>query len=200
MIGTTDDEMRLYAYLEPPDWISEPEALRRLALELPAAGEAAQVYEGFRGLRKAQGAPHAPADLLWAVQTELRLRYHSIEIARLRAARGERTFVYRFGWRSPDHHGWLGACHAIDLPFTFGNLEAPGMASFAGGGSAAAALARDWMDAICAFARRGDPSHVAIGTWPAYDLARQATLGFAAERALLEAPGEPERRVLAPLL
>jgi len=207
VIGTTDDEMRLYAYLEPPDSISEPEALRRLAFELPAiapagcaAGDAAPVYEAFRGLRKAQGAPHAPADLLWAIQTELRLHYHSIEIARLRAARGERTFVYRFGWRSPDQHGWLGACHAIDLPFTFGNLDAPGMASFAGAGPAAAALSRDWMDAICAFARSGDPSHAAIGSWPAYDLARQPTLGFAAERALLEAPGEAERRALAPFL
>jgi len=104
--------------------------------------------------------------------------------------------VHRFGWRSPDLHGWPGACHAIDLPFTFGNLDAPGMAAFAGKGDAAEALARDWMDAICAFARSGDPSHAAIGAWPAYDLERRATLHFGATRALLDAPDDAERRVL----
>lgn len=197
MIGTTDDEMRLYSYFEPPASISEAEALRRIALELPARGDAEHAYEGFRALHQAKGAPHEPADLLWAIQTEVRLRHHSTEIARIRAARGDRTFVYRFGWRSPDHNGWLGACHALDLPFTFGNLDAPGMAAFAGGGDQAGALARDWMDAICAFARRGEPSHAAIGTWPAYDPKQRATLHFAAERALLAAPGDLEHRLLA---
>ena len=157
LIGTTDDEMRLYAYLVPPESISEAEALQRLALELPGAGDAAGVYEAFRALRREEGASHAPADLLWAIQTEVRLRHHSLEIARLRAARGERTFVYRFGWRSPDLGGRLGACHAIDLPFTFGNLDAPGMPAFAGGGGRAEALARDWMDSICAFRADGRP-------------------------------------------
>jgi para-nitrobenzyl esterase len=196
-IGTTDDEMRLYAYFEAPDSIAEAEALRRLALELPGRGDAARVYAAFRELRAARGEPHAPADLLWAIQTEVRLRHHSRAIAEARAAIGARSFVYRFGWRSPDEGGRLGACHALDLPFTFGNLDAPGMAAFAGAGADAHALAADWMDAWCAFARSGDPSHAGIGTWPAYDLARRATFHFGARRELRFAPDLAEREVLA---
>jgi len=197
VIGTTDDEMRLYAYFEAPDSLTEAEVLRRLALELPGAGDAARVHEAFRALLAERGAPHAPADVLWAVQTEVRLRHHSHEVAVRFAARGDRVFVHRFGWRSPDHAGWLGACHALDLPFTFGNLDAPGMPAFAGGGPAAEALAHDWMDALCAFARCGDPSHASIGTWPAWTATRRATLHFAARRELREASGEAERRILA---
>jgi len=196
-IGTTDDEMRLYAYFEAPESIGEAEVLRRLAWELPGAGDAPRVYAAFRAIRAARGAPHAPADLLWAIQTEVRLRHHSTRIAEARADRGLRTFVYRFGWRSPDEQGRLGACHAVDLPFTFGNLDAPGMAAFAGGGAEAESLARDWMDAWCAFARTGDPSHRGIGAWPAYDRGRRATLHFGTPRALRDAPDDEERAVLA---
>jgi para-nitrobenzyl esterase len=196
-IGTTDDEMRLYAFFEAPDSIAEGEALRRLALELPGADDAHRVYDAFRAIRAKRGAPHAPADLLWAIQTEVRLRHHSTRIAEARADRGLRTFVYRFGWRSPDEHGRLGACHALDLPFTFGNLDAPGMPAFAGGGAEAESLARDWMDAWSAFARSGDPSHRGIGAWPAYDRARRATLHFGASRVPRDAPDDEERAVLA---
>jgi para-nitrobenzyl esterase len=197
VIGTTDDEMRLYACFEAPDSIGEKEALRRLALELPGSGDADRVYHAFRAIRAGRGAPHAPADLLWAVQTEVRLRHHSTAIAEARAARGAPAFAYRFGWRSPDAGGRLGACHALDLPFTFGNLDAPGMAAFTGGGAGAQALARDWMDAWCAFARSGDPSHAAIGAWPRYDAARRATYHFGAERRVADAPDDAERAVLA---
>jgi len=196
VIGTTDDEMRLYAVFEPPDAISEAEALHRVARELPGAGDAVRVYAAFRELRASRGAPHGPADVLWAIQSEARLRHHSRQIAEARAAQGRRSFVYRFGWRSPAEHGWLGACHALDLPFTFGNLDAPGMAAFAGGGPAAEALARDWMDAWIAFAHSGDPSHAAIGTWPAYDRERRATLHFGEQRALRFAPDAEERAVM----
>jgi para-nitrobenzyl esterase len=197
VIGTTDDEMRLYAYFEPPESISEAEALRRLERELPGAGDASRVYEKLGPIRAMRQQPHAPADLLWAIQTEVRLRYHSTRIAEARATAGLPTFVYRFGWRSPDAGGALGACHALDLPFTFGNLDAPGMAAFAGGGPDAEALARDWMDAWCAFARTGDPSHPAIGTWPPYERARRATLHFAGHRAVRDRLGDAEDDLLA---
>ena len=59
----------------------------------------------------------------------------------------------------PRGGGVHGACHALDLPFSFGNLDAPGMREFAGAGAPPQRLAEQMMDAWCAFARSGDPSH-----------------------------------------
>ena len=36
--------------------------------------------------------------------------------------------------RRPRGSGALGACHAVELPFVFGTLDAPGMAAFSGSG------------------------------------------------------------------
>ena len=44
--------------------------------------------------------------------------------------------MYVFTWPSPAA-GVLGACHAIELPFVFGTLDAPNMAGFSAGGSRA---------------------------------------------------------------
>jgi para-nitrobenzyl esterase len=86
----------------------------------------------------------------------------------------------------------MGACHAIDLPFVFGNLDAPGMSAFAGEGPEAEALAHAMIDAWVAFARDGDPAR-AGAAWPRYDLARRATLELGRLRELRDAPLDEER-------
>ena len=68
------------------------------------------------------------------------------------------SFSYRFGW--PAAGGRLGACHGIDIPFTFGNFV-DGWAEFVGEDDAARRLSRTMRDAWAAFARDGDPG------WPA---------------------------------
>ena len=82
--------------------------------------------------------------------------------------------MYLFSWRSPARGGVHGACHALDLPFVFGNLDAPGMRAFAGEGPEAQALAEAMMDAwVRVRARRSSPRS-AVG----YDAARRATFEF----------------------
>jgi para-nitrobenzyl esterase len=98
--------------------------------------------------------------------------------------------MYLFGWRSPARDGVMGACHALDLPFVFGNLDAPGMPAFAGEGADARAVSDAMMDAWLAFARGESP-------WPCYDTARRATFEFSRESALREAPYEDERALIA---
>src|SRR6185436_13323720 len=92
-----------------------------------------------------------------------------------------RTWMYGFGWRSPARDGVMGACHALDLPFVFGNLDAPGMPAFAGEGADAQAVAESMMDAWCAFARGEAP-------WAPYELSRRATFEFGRVRELRNAP------------
>jgi para-nitrobenzyl esterase len=198
LIGTTRDEMRLFDPVLPD---SEDVARMVVAAQLdgiaPEARDAAsrELLALHRELLTARGAPARANDLFFSIQTELSLRYHATRIAEAREP-GRNTWMYLFTWESPARGGVHGACHALDLPFSFGNLDAPGMPEFAGGGAAAEALAQRTMDAWCAFARTGDPSHESVGAWPVYERTRRATLELGARRALLDAPCERERAAL----
>jgi para-nitrobenzyl esterase len=83
----------------------------------------------------------------------------------------------------------LGACHAVDIPFTFDNLDATGVAQFTGDGSERAAVATAYSGAILAFARDGDPG------WPRYRAPRRPVQRFGADPVVLDDP-EPAVREL----
>jgi len=88
----------------------------------------------------------------------------------------------------------LGSCHALEVPFVFGNLGADGIGMLVGDAppaSLADALQASWL----AFARTGDPSNDVLGEWPAYDTDRRATMELDAEPRVVEDP-EAERREL----
>ena len=74
---------------------------------------------------------------------------------RSRAVRN--TWMYRFDWPSPALRGWLGATHAIEIPFVFGNFELPSIAKFVGAGPDATALSQKMMALWAHFARHGHP-------------------------------------------
>jgi para-nitrobenzyl esterase len=105
----------------------------------------------------------------------------------------QRTFMYRFSWRSPLAGGRLGACHALDVPFALGTLGDPGIAPFAGSGPAAERVARTTMDAWLRFARGGDPG------WPAYAPPRRATFVIDDPARVEDAPHEKERALWSAL-
>ena len=69
--------------------------------------------------------------------------------------------MYSFDWATPAFGGMLGACHAVDIPFAFDNLDASGVAQLTGDGPERAAVADAYSGAVLAFARDGDPG------WPA---------------------------------
>lgn len=200
LIGTTRDEMGLYHFGQPD---SDEGVARILAPQLSAQDatrvEACEaILSGFRAARAARGESTAPCDLFLAIQTELSLRFHATQIAEARAS-DENTWMYLFTWPSPWREGIVGACHALDLPFVFGNLDAPGMTEFTGGGDAARSLSEKMMDAWLAFARDGRPEHAGLGPWPHYDPEQRATMELGPECGLRLAPREPERALLAGL-
>ena len=67
------------------------------------------------------------------------------------------VYSYRFGWRA--RNAALGACHGIDIPFTFGNFV-DGWDEFVGADGGAHALSHAVRDAWAEFARHGRPG------WP----------------------------------
>ena len=101
--------------------------------------------------------------------------------------------MYLFVYESPARRGSLGACHALELPFVFGTLDAPTQDRFAGTGPAVEQLSHHMMDAWLAFTQRGNPSHSGIGPWAAYDAKDRATMIFGRTSALERAPFDAER-------
>ncbi len=103
--------------------------------------------------------------LLAAIDTDLAFRLPALRVARDRARSASAaavdasaTYLYLWTWPSPALRGWLGACHAIEVSFVFGNLDAPGMKRFAGHGPDADALSADVMAQWTHFAHHGVPA------------------------------------------
>lgn len=79
------------------------------------------------------------------------------------SARGGRTWAYEFGWATPVAGGGLGACHALEIPYVFGTLDAPFARTWLGKpGAAEEELSARMRRAWAGFAASGDPG------WPAY--------------------------------
>jgi para-nitrobenzyl esterase len=199
LIGTNRDEATFFMVADPanrqPD---EATVLRRLGRLFAAFGveqDPAFVLDAYRAARARRGEDTSPRALWAAVQTDVVFRIGSTRAAAAHAACGNPTWCYLFTWPSPAMDGALGACHAVEIPFVLGTLDAPFMDRFVGSGPEVQSLAGRMMDAWLAFARVGDPSHPGIGRWPRYDPARRATLVIGAETAVVEDPAGEERQV-----
>ncbi|HZP27602.1 MAG TPA: carboxylesterase family protein [Acidimicrobiia bacterium] len=171
VIGTTRDELRLFPDPASPDLDRGQLARRvtRLLGDAPGAAETAiDRYLAVMG-------PHAtPGDVWERIRTDTLMRVPTLRVAEAQAAHHADTYVYRFDWSSPS----LGAAHATDVPFTFGNFDCEGWGAVVGADADAERLGSELRAAWAAFARTGDPSHDGIGTWPRYDADTRATMLF----------------------
>jgi para-nitrobenzyl esterase len=97
--------------------------------------------------------------------------------------------MYWFTWATPAFGGVLGSCHALDIPFAFDNLGAPGTDMLTGDGAERAGIATRFANEIAQFAKSSTP------TWPAFDLADRSTLEINAEIAVLSDPEKEIREI-----
>jgi para-nitrobenzyl esterase len=105
----------------------------------------------------------APGDYRDAVSylTDTEYLLPTIRFAEALAGTGARVWCYLFAW-APDHDGNCGACHSIEIPFVFDNLDRPGVAELCGP-RPPRKLARRMGRAWRTFARAGVPPD-----WPPY--------------------------------
>jgi para-nitrobenzyl esterase len=188
MVGTTRDEWNL-VHLTAGGPFDDAKLHRRLGRLFPEADEIIDVYRS--------GRPDASADQLWcAILTDVVFRIPAIRLAEAQAEhQPDHTFSYRFSWPSRAFGGVLGACHALEIPFVFDNLERGGAAMFLGEGETPAELARAMHDAWWHFARSSDPNHPGIPTWAPYDTGTRTTIDFDDQIEVLHDPDADERRV-----
>ncbi len=180
LLGTTLEEMKMFLVSDPTLASLDEAAIRARSDALfrragRAPGEALATYRRTR--------PDAPdADVWTAMLTDHTFRVPALRLAEAQLAWHAGVWMYLFAYRSPAFGGALGACHALEIPFVWDNLDARGAALFAGEPTEATrVLAGRLADAWVAFARDGVPSADGLPEWPAYDLERRATLWIDAE-------------------
>jgi carboxylesterase type B len=126
----------------------------------------------------------SPGQLIIDVVTDWFFRIPAIRVAEARAeALAEPSFVYEFGWRTPQWDGRLGATHGADVAFVFDNLDDPTGKPLLGNTppqALADEMHRAWVD----FITTGDPG------WPAYG-ADRTVMAFAPEIDSTPAPSAP---------
>ncbi len=138
----------------------------------------------------------SPSELLAAIASDHMYRCPTLAGAERKAAQGGApVFVYEFAWRSAAMDGVLRSPHTADLPFVFDNVGVA--ARFTGDDEAVHALARRTALAWARFARTGDPNGEGLPAWPAYDLARRATMRLDLEPGVVFDPAGDDRRTMA---
>jgi para-nitrobenzyl esterase len=183
LTGTNRDETTLWSYGE----INE-ERLRKITARL---GGDEQTIETYRSARPDASA----ADILVAITTDHMFRIPAIRLAEARCANGGKAWMYLFAWESRAFGGRLKATHALEIPFTFDNLDRGGVDAFLGEGPTPQHVADVMHAAWTSFIRTGDPNCEALPDWPAYDTERRTTMTFGDVSEAVDDPSGAERRL-----
>jgi para-nitrobenzyl esterase len=185
VIGTTRDEMALFASFDPSAATIDEDALRtRFARMHPEPNELVDAYRALD--------PEATPPAIWgASTTDVAMWLPALRVAEAHAAHQPDTWMYRFDWPAADPA--LGACHGIDIPFPFATIDRVGWDEFLSDPAGAAALARAQQSAWAAVARAGAPSTDALPGWPRFDARRRATMVLAATPHVEDDPRGPVR-------
>ena len=190
MIGTTRDEWRLFALLDPRSGsLTSEELLERMARVLGSVDAARTAIEIY-----STGDPdETPSDMWAAFQTDRIFRAPATSLAEKH--RGS-SYMYLFTYCTEIMGGVLRSCHALEIPFVFNNLDAPGVGRFTGPitremRDLALAMHESWIG----FARDGQPRSDRLPEWPRYDRDRRATMIFGDGAVVEEDPFADERRL-----
>ncbi len=188
VLGSNHDEDRLWSAMDPlqaefgqHDWV-------RVSGEVfgDRAADARAVYEKLR-------PTETPQQLISSVNTDTAFRQRAQRLAEGHVAAGNPTWMYWFTWATPAFGGILGSCHALDVPFAFDNLSAPGTDMLTGDGPERAGIAKRFADEIVQFAKSSQP------TWPAFDIKARQTLEINADFRVLSDPEKEIREIFLSL-
>lgn len=156
VVGSTLEESRLMLLLGGPPPLDEAAVRGLFAAQYEDAGQALRAY------RAVEPDP-TPGGLAVALDGERMFRSGAFDIAAAHAAHTPEVWRYLFRWRSTAAGGELGACHSMDLAFTFDNLGQPGVEVFTGP-QPPQSLADAMSDAWASFARTSEPGDA----WPPF--------------------------------
>jgi para-nitrobenzyl esterase len=185
VIGTTRDEMALFASFDPAAASLDDGALRQRFTR--AHDDPDALVDAYRAVDAGASAP-----AVWGASvTDTSMWLPALRVAEAHAAHQPDTWMYRFDWPAADPA--LGACHGIDIPFPFDTIDRVGWDSFLARPDDARRLARAEQAAWAAVARTGAPATAALPPWPRFDARRRATMVLGAEPHVVDDPRAPVR-------
>ena len=194
VVGTTADEWNLFHLRDRMRGELTEDKLRARVARV-AGDRAGDVLDVYRSTR-----PHADTHgLACAVMTDLVFRQPAIRLAEAQLPHAPRVSMYRFDLASTAMDGALGACHAIDVPFVFDNLDRGGVEMLLGGlDEGARRLADRTATAWGRIAHTSSPAHDDLD-WPVYDLDVRRTCLLDREVSVAADPEAEVRRMWAEL-
>jgi carboxylesterase type B len=190
LAGTNLDEWRLWLWMDPSSFeMTEERMTDDLRLFFgDHAPLAAATYRQRLG-------DVEPAFVFAAGRTDAIFRVPLLRCVDAHVAAGGRAHQYLFTYGSRRRKETLGAMHAIEIPFVFDTLGAPG-GTFLTGAEPPESLAKEMSGTWVAFARGGDPSAGLFGAWPPYTLDLRTTMVIGATSRTEDDPLADERRLL----
>ena len=195
IVGTTKDEMTYMLYRDPR-FGKYDEATMREGIIGSLKGRNVEItperVEDLIVIYRRTRPGATPHDLLVAVTSDIH-RSGSIQIAERKIAGGTApVYMYLFTWESPALNGMLKACHVLEIPFAFNNVDPP--PGIVGDTPERFELAEKVSGAWAAFARSGAPNHGGIPHWPAYTTEERATMIFDTDCRVENNPYSEERK------
>ncbi len=189
--GTTADEWNLFHVQARIAGALDDDGLRRKVGRFVPGDRVDDVIDAYR-----RALPSADSDgLLSAAMTDMVFRHPAIRLAEAQVAHTGEVAMYRFDRASTAMGGILRACHAIDVPFVFDNLDRGGVDMLLGGlDDDTIRLGSRTSAAWAAVAHAGAPATDDL-PWPAYDVDRRATCILDRTPRVVDDP-EPALRAL----
>ncbi|MGO1056134.1 carboxylesterase/lipase family protein [Crossiella sp. CA198] len=183
IVGHTRDEQRLFNVVEGIfGLVTEDQAATALATFAPGPDGADRYRTSFPAA--------GPEELHEIVNSDWLFRMPSFHLAQAQAGAGGRVHLFELTWTATGMDGIFGACHGLDVPLVFGNLDRGQPAALIGEDpTAAATVSAQLRAAWTAFATHGDPG------WPAYDSELRLTQLFDTEPTITAYPEEASRLI-----
>ena len=122
LAGTNLDEYRYWLMVDPRLPTLRPQHLHRRLREVTGA-DPEPIIEAYRRSRPQLDDNQIAITLVG----DIAFRLPTLRMAQARAGRGANNWMYLFTRPSPVQGGRLGAAHAMDIPFVFGTIDAPGV-------------------------------------------------------------------------
>lgn len=189
LTGTNRDEMRLFTAMDPRLQSFDEDTLVHRARGL-VAHDPEGLVQAYR-----DAMPEAtPKELYDAAATDAVFRMPAIALAEAQSDHAP-AWLYEFHRESTAFGGALGSPHAVEIPYVFDNLTAPGAHFFTGDVTAEMQdLATRLADAWTTFARTGDPNSGALPAWSRYTPGARTTMILDLTSAPVDDPARPLRQ------
>lgn len=190
IVGSNRDELRVF-FAMTPAMRADDDAVVTRRVGAVAGDRADDIVAAYRDLLPGVSS----TDLFEAIGTDAVFRIPALRLAEAQRHHAA-VHTYEFHQESTGLGGTLGASHAVDVPFTFDNLDAPGASFFTGEPDEAMRHVAGAMgDAWCAFARDGDPHASGLPRWPTWEPPTHATLVLDGDPRVVDDPAADRRAV-----